>query len=265
MQAYLHSPMGAWALGTLLLSMRIGAVLVVSPLLSQAMIPATARVLLVMSLSIAIAAGLSSGDVVVPETFGHLVSAFLREAAVGVVLGLGVLVAFATFTLAGRFLDVQIGFGIAQVFDPLTKQQVPVLTSLLNLTGVVVFFSSNGHHALLRGIQFSTQALPVGMPRDVVIAAFPLIGDTATLFGLGFSMAAPIVLSLMLVEVALGVISRNLPQINMFVLGIPLKVIVGLLTLALWLPAAGWAFSRIYAKVFGTWEVILFNVRGVGG
>lgn len=74
------------------------------------------------------------------------------------------------------------------------------------------------------------------------------------LFSLGFALAAPVVVCLLLVELALGVVARNLPQMNMFVIGIPLKIVVGLVLLSVWFSGMGDAMSRAYSFVFRSWE-----------
>lgn len=165
--------------------------------------------------------------------------------------------AFAGFALAGRLADIQIGFGVAQVFDPLTRTQLPILSSVIGLFAVVFFFAINGHHALLRGIAFSVERMPVGGGWSAAAAAEPLTRQAAVLFGLGFALAAPVVLSLLLLEFALGVVSRNLPQMNMLVLGIPVKIIGGLLALSVWAAALGAPAGRLYAGIFQAWSAWL--------
>jgi flagellar biosynthetic protein FliR len=165
--------------------------------------------------------------------------------------------AFAGFALAGRLADIQAGFGVAQVFDPLTRTHLPILSSAIGLFAVVFFFAVNGHHALLRGIAFSVERMPVGAGWSASAAAEPLTRQAAVLFGLGFALAGPIVLSLLLLEFALGVVSRNLPQMNMLVLGIPVKIVAGLLALSVWATALAAPAGRLYAGIFQAWTAWL--------
>lgn len=253
-------PGAAWVAGVLLVATRLAALLLMTPVLHAMPLPPTVRLLLVVGVSAVLALPLGAQAAAVANV-AELFDAMLRELAIGATLGLGVLMAFAGFALAGRLLDVQVGFGIAQVFDPVTRSQVPVLTSALGLAGVVLFLLANGHHALLRGVAWSLQRFPVGQPWSLQQAAGPVLQQAAGLFTLGFALAAPVVLSLLLVELALGVLARNLPQANMMMLGIPVKVVVGLLALSLWAGSMGELGSRIQGQLFAGWSALFEGGR----
>ncbi len=240
----------------LLLATRLAALFVMTPILYAMPLPGTVRLLFVVGLAAAIAMPLAGTPVAVQDA-GTLVAALVQEVAIGATLGLGVLMAFAGFAVAGRLIDVQVGFGIAQVFDPLTRTQVPVLSSVFGLVGVLLFFLVNGHHALLRGVAFSIERFPLGQPWSSGATAGPLFAQAAGLFTLGFALAAPVVLCLLLIELALGVVARNLPQINMLVLGIPVKIVAGLLVLSFWAGGMGEVTLRIYRGIYTTWTGLL--------
>jgi flagellar biosynthetic protein FliR len=243
-----------WVLTVLLLSVRIATVLLLTPVLYAAEMPATVRAAIVLGLACVIAMPFARPASVAVADVGALTESVLREAAVGAMLGLGILMAFGGFALAGRMVDVQIGYGIAQVFDPLTRTRAPVLSAVFGLFAAVFFFVADGHHALVRGIAFSVDRFPVGQAFPLAGAAEPLVAQMAALFTLGFALAAPVVLALLLVEFALGVVSRNLPQMNMLVMGIPVKVVVGLLALSVWATAFNAPAGRLYAGIAGTWN-----------
>ncbi|HZN46920.1 MAG TPA: flagellar biosynthetic protein FliR [Ramlibacter sp.] len=254
------SSLGApWVTAVLLLSVRIGALFFMTPLLYAVPVPGAVRVLIVLALASAISLPLAS-TVPTPLDLGVLLAAAAGELALGATLGLGILLAFAGFSLAGRLLDVQIGFGIGQVFDPVTRSQVPILTSVFDLLALMLFFLVNGHHALLRGLAYSVERFPVGRSWSLEGAAAPVLQQVAGLFTLGFALASPVVMCLLLVEFALGVVSRNLPQVNMLALGIPVKIVVGLLALALLAGTLGEASARLYASIFKTWTAIFERI-----
>jgi flagellar biosynthetic protein FliR len=246
-----------WIVTMLLLGARIAALLLMTPLLYAASVPVLVRVLITLGLACVIALPLAGTPAATPLEAGPLLQALLREVVVGATLGLGVLMAFAGFALAGRLVDVQVGFGVAQVFDPLTRGRVPVLSSAFALLAAVFFFAVDGHHALLRGIAYSVERFPVGQGASLALAAAPLAREGAALFALGFALAGPVVLGLLLVDFALGVISRNLPQLNMLLLGVPVKVVAGLLALWAWAGAFGAPAGRLYAEIHRTWAAWL--------
>lgn len=239
-----------------LLSLRLGALLLLTPILPSS-IPGSARVLFVVGLASVLALGLpgvehSAAHLLGP---GDLLEAAAAEVALGGTLALGIFIAFAAISMAGRLIDVQIGFGMAQVIDPATQRQIPILTAAFNQLGVLVFFLVNGHHALLRGIAYTVDRFPPGRPWPVEAAAPMVVKQMAGLFSLGFALAAPVVVCLLLLELAMGVVARNLPQMNMFVIGIPVKIVVGLVLLSVWFSGLGDAMSRIYGFIFRGWEV----------
>lgn len=249
-------PNPGFVLVVFLLSLRLGALLLLTPILYAAALPATVRVLIVVGLAVALALGVPDASAAAGELrgLGPLLAAAAAELALGATLALGIFVAFAAISMAGRLIDVQIGFGMAQVFDPATQRQVPVLSSAFDHVGVLLFFLVNGHHALLRAVAYTIERFPPGRPWAVQALAPMVVKQMAGLFSLGFALAAPVVVCLLLIELAMGVVARNLPQMNMFVIGIPVKIVVGLVLLAVWFAGMGDAMSRIYGFVFRSWE-----------
>lgn len=252
------SALGAqWLTTTLLLSVRIAAVLLLTPLLYAAAMPLTVRVLVVVGAACVMALPFASATPVAVHDVGTLVAAMLREAGIGAVLGLGILMAFGGFALAGRLLDVQVGFGMADVFDPLTRSRAPILSAVFGLFAAVFFFVVDGHHAVLRGIAYSVERFPVGLGWLPSQAADPLARQMGALFALGFALAAPVVLVLLLLDCALAVVSRNLPQMNMIVMGVPVKVLVGLAALTVWAAGLEGPARRLYAGIYQSWATWL--------
>lgn len=256
--ADLASALGTpWVANMLLLSVRVAALLLLTPILYAATMPGLVRLLIALALACVLSLPFAAQPAAAPADVAELVQALLREATVGATLGLGILMAFGGFALAGRLVDVQVGFGLAQVFDPLTRSRVPVLSSAFSLFAAVFFFLVDGHHAVLRGIAYSVERFPVGKPWPLAAAAEPIAREAAALFALGFALAAPVVLSLLLIDFALGAIARNLPQMNMLVLGIPVKIVAGLMALSVWAGAFGAPAGRLYAQIYRTWTAWL--------
>lgn len=248
--------MGGQASVALLLSVRITAVLLLTPLFSAARMPASAKVVLVLGLAFALSMGWApvNWHVISLDITMHQIAS---EFALGVILGLGVAVAFAAFSMAGRVLDVQIGFGLAEVFDPGTSRPTSVLDAAFSRIGLLVFLLVDGHHALLRALAASVERFPVGAPWHFAEPAEAVVRQAGGLFGLAFSLVAPAVFCILLVEVALGVVARNLPQMNMFVVALPVKVIVGLAILGLWFSGIGNVMTRVYASIESGWSQVL--------
>ena len=250
----------AWLVIFFLLTFRIGAVFIAAPMLLGASLPPTIRVLFVFSLSIALAAGLSAGaenaHLLHPllNSAGACIEAAAAEAALGATLGLGVAIAFASFSIAGRLLDIQAGFGVGQVFDPVSNPQAPFLTVAFDQLELIGFFVVGGHRVLLRGLALSLAVFPPGRPWALGATFAPLAAQVAGLFSLGFSLAAPVAFCLLLVDLALGIVARNLPQMNMIAMGIPVKIVVALIALTLWAGGLASVMQRVYGSIFRTWS-----------
>lgn len=243
----------AWAFCVFLISLRIGALFVLSPIWSVASVPAPFRVLLVLALSGLLVTATAAKASVLPSTFGAFMLACVSEVIVGAVLAFGVFSAFAVFSFAGKILDVQTGFGIGNVYDPVTHSQSPMLGAVLNLVAVAMFFAIDGHHMLLRGVAFSIKALPPGatiasLPFDAVVRQFGLM------FVLSLALAAPVMFCLLLTEAGLAVVSRNLPQMNVFIVVVPLKIFVGLAMLAASVTYLGPVVAKVFGSIFTFWE-----------
>lgn len=258
---------GPWLALVLLLSLRLGATFAFSPLLSAAAIPGPVRILLVLGLAgaLSLALGLPALPTALLDQPGVLFAAGMTELALGASLGLGIQLAFGAFSLAGRLLDVQIGFGLVQVFDPLSNVRGSVLTTVFDQLAVLMFFLLNVHHVLLRGLAWSLERFPIAQPWPLGNALAPLLKQVSAMFALGLALAAPVVFCILLVELALGVVAHALPQINMLVLGLGIKIVVGLFALTLWVPEMGGVFARIYESIYGTWNQLLAAAPAVEG
>lgn len=246
----------AWLLAVFLTAVRLGVVLLLSPVLSSLSGLVTVRVFLSLALSVLLVSGLGLRAPAGALALLPLVLAAVAELVTGLVLAFGVFAAFGAFALAGKLLDIQSGFGIGNVYDPVTRAGAPLFATLLNMVGVVVFFGMDGHHALLRGLAFSLQHIPPGsgfhaFDGEAVIRQFGLM------FSLGVALIIPVMLCLLLVETALALVSRVLPQMNVFVVGAPVKIVAALALLAWTLAGLGPVMGRIYGAIFLYWEQVL--------
>jgi flagellar biosynthetic protein FliR len=246
-----------------LVSVRIGALLLLTPILGASNVPAVGRLLVVISLAIALSSfsGMASSiqsTVLTPgiKHPGALLQAMATELALGVTLAAGIHLAFASFAVAGRLIDIQIGFGLAQVLDPESNAQLPILSTIFNQIGILIFFLVNGHHAIMRGIAYSLERFPAGQPWPIEVAYGPLAIQMTGVFSLAFALSAPVVFCMFMTEISLGILARNLPQINMLTLGIPVKIVVGLVVLSLWFGGVGSTMTRVYGEIYRTWNVI---------
>lgn len=247
----------SWATGVLLVSVRLAMLFIATPVFGGIPVPNMAKVILVFGLSAGLAAGLPTLNPANAD-FGWLASVVLHEVIVGAAMASGLFAGFAAFHFGGRLLDFQIGFGIAGLFDIATRNTAPLLGTVFSMAAVLIFFAVDGHLIMLRILQMSFLVLPPGTGiGNLDISA--LIAYFGTCFVFGFALVAPIVLCLLLVDIGVAFMSRTMPQMHVFILALGMKVIVGLLMLAITLPFAGGLIQMIFESIFRNWNQVLGN------
>jgi len=247
-----------WLVVVFLVSMRLGALFVLAPGLGAIQAPGPFRVFLVVALAAALVplVQIPASAHAIAGSPGALLSSALNELVVGALLAFGLFAAFGAFMIAGRAIDVQIGFGVASLLDPVSRTHGPLLGTALNLTGLAVFLAADGHHLLLRGLALSFERVPPGGG----LPGFDL-GAIAAQFGVAFSLglaiAAPVLALLLMIDLGLSVMSRTMPQWNVFFVSMPAKIFAGLAVLALSIPHLGPVMNRLFASVFRFWDQVL--------
>ncbi|SEB03106.1 flagellar biosynthetic protein FliR [Thalassobacillus cyri] len=189
---------------------------------------------------------------------GTYILLLLKEAFVGIMIGLIAYIILAAVQIAGGFIDFQMGFAIANVIDPQTGAQSPLIGQYLYTFALLFLLVVNGHHLMLDGIFYSYELIPMQtwIPiGDSNIAAF-VIQAFNQMFIIAFLMAVPVVGCLFLVDVALGIVARTVPQLNVFVVGLPLKILVALAVLFLSMGI----FMMLIENLF---ETMLATMRGL--
>lgn len=243
-----------WLGAVLLLSIRIGALFVMSPLLSPIAGLTHLRVFWVLGLSVALVSGLNLGISQNISAAGLLLAA-LAELFNGALLAFAVFAAFAAIHMAAQWLDMQMGLGMAAVFDPITRSQSPALVGGFNLLGVIVFLGIGGHHVLLKGVAYSLEQVPLGTA--IVVAPDMLVRHGGLMMSLALLLIAPVFLGLLLIDLGIAVISRMLPQMNVLVFGMPIKIMTGMGLLALSAPMMEHPLGRIFDSIFRFWDLVL--------
>ena len=246
----------AWAMSVYFLFLRLGVLLVLTPIFSSLSGLVTVRVLFTVAISVALVSGLDLRMTAVPASLGPVIASSALELVVGAAMAFGVFAAFGAFSVAGKLLDIQTGFGIGSVFDPVTRAGAPLFATILNLLAVAVFFGMEGHHAFLRGLAFSVQEVPPGSGFSA-FSIEPVVRQFGLMFSLAVALIVPVIFCLFLVEAGLAVVSRVLPQMNVFVVGIPVKIVTGIALLAVTTGYLGPVMGRVYASIFTYWEQVL--------
>ena len=202
----------------------------------------------------------STGNILDVVYYNGIIAYFmliLKEFFVGAIISYIVFFVFNSAYFAGHMTDQQIGYSMANIFDPMTNTQVPITGNLYYFSLCVLFILNRGHHMVISAIFYSYKSLPIG-------EAY-IVGNTGLLYGIinilveffkiGLLFALPIIGVILVMDVALGVLVRAVPKMNVFVVGMPLKVIAGLLALWVIMPL----FSDFYYRVYNFISELLVN------
>jgi len=245
-----------WVTSSLLLWLRLAALFFLTPVFAGFKGPTSVLVILSLALAGLLSAAWQGPHAAPPLTLGGLFMGGLSEVFIGMVMAFGVHAAFAAFGAAGQIVDLQIGFGAGATFDPITRGNAPVFAAALGSLATVTFFAMDAHHALMRGVAFSVAQIPPGtLPR--AMSADAIVRQFGAIFTLAVALIAPVFVVLLLLEAGLAVISRMLPQMNVFFVGMPVKILLGLGVLsatASMLPAV---MGRAFASIFVFWTQVL--------
>ena len=248
----------------LLIFCRVTTFFVIAPLISSRNVPTRFKVGL--ATMVAILVYLSYGTTQTAAFDGEYILLIVREMLIGLLLGYVAYLMIIAIQIAGAVLDIQIGFGMASVFDPTTGAVTPLTGNFKYMIAMLMFLSMNGHHRLLDAIVYSYNWVPIdnelfvkiydGSLMEFLLKAFAMVMVVA------FQMAAPIVVALFLTDVGLGFLAKTAPQFNIFVIGIPIKIIVGLVLMLLLMPSLTYIFDHLFSLMAESMQGFLGTVGG---
>lgn len=249
--------------GFMLVLCRITSFLVVAPVFSTRTIPRTVKIGLgfFISLIVFLNVGISTA---VP-TDGTYILAIFKEILAGLLIGFVAYLFFSIVQTAGSFMDMQMGLGVANIVDPLTGTSAPVLGNLKFMLQILMFLSVNGHHYLVSAIMDSYKWLPLDNTLFSTIAHGSVAQFVSRTFADTFVMAlqisAPLVVSMFLIDLGLALLSRAAPQYQVFVIGIPIKILIGLAILIVLMPTFGTLFQMVFDHMFAALDKLFVILR----
>ena len=251
--------MGMAQLETLLLVLvRVSSMLALLPIFSARQVPRRVRFALGLMLTYVMARLV---PIIAPLDLGHLVLAAVSQAFVGMVFGFVAFLVFTGIQFAGEILDTEVGFAVVNVVNPLTQQNVTILSEFELALASIVYLSVDAHHYLIEGMAGSFSLLPLPY-----VAVQPALGlDVVTFFTrallLVFEIGAPVILSIFVVNIGLSLMARVAPQLNIFAVGLPLQIFVGLVMLIVSMPLLGVVLPQVFAETPRQLDAVLRNMR----
>jgi len=238
-------------LGFMLVLARVSPLFLLAPLFSSKMIPARARGVVAVALALGIAPiAMNAGGEKIPTDVLELGGLVIKEMLVGLGFAFTLAALFAAVQVAGSLLDTLIGFSFGALVEPMTGTNGGVLNQLYALIGVMIFVVIGGDAWVIQGLARSYDAIP--------LSESPAIGSLVEgaqvaysgIFASAIEICAPVLIALIIVDAAFGVVSRVVPQLNIFAVGFPAKVTVGLVLVGASLPfVAGWLGDELQQSV----------------
>ncbi len=230
--------------------LRVGVILFMLPIFSASGLPNNIKVLTVVSISLMLVPLVRQSVQPLPFDPCSMLVIIAGEVIFGIIFSLSMLIVVAAFQFAGELVSFQMGFGFSQVADPQTGVEDTVLSVWAQLFALMIFFSLNGHHIVLRLIVESFRTVPIGG-----FTLNPaLFGKIATLSGMLFvlavKLAAPLIAVLILTQLGLGLIAKFAPQINILATSFPLTIALGVLFLSITVITWGDMATRNFADLF---------------
>jgi len=224
--------------GFFLIFARMGAMVMMLPALGETSVPSRVRLFLALSISIIIYSLVKASVPVMPVSPIALGVLIFCETLVGLMMGLCIRLLVSALHIAGTVIAMQSGLAMAQAFDPSQGSQSSLVATFMTLLGVTLIFVTDLHHLMISAMYKSYSLFPIG--GNIVIGGFAeLVADTVSnSFKLGIQMASPIIVYAIVFNAGLGVISRLVPQLQVFFVAIPINIVMGFVILAVVISAA---------------------------
>ncbi len=234
----------------LLILVRTSGIFIFSPFFSSQNIPNIMKVGLTFGLSLVVSTIVPSSVDLNDSTLFILL---FKELMVGIIIGFISYGFFNAFYVMGQVIDMKIGFGMVNVIDPQNRVQVPLMGNFYYTLSFLMMLGANGHHDIINALKDSYSYIPLGgfiFSENTILL---LVDVLVKSFEIGLKLSMPIVAIVLLTDVLLGIMSKTIPQMNVFVVGMPLKIIVGLMVLSIGIPV-------FFTSINGFFDIILNNI-----
>lgn len=250
--------------GFLLAFGRAAGLFMAAPFFQNKTFPVQIRVLFTFCLALVAAPFVHFKDDLFEVNLWVAMVLMVQEALIGLISGFMMNLTFYAVQLSGFFMDTPIGFGMVNVLDPTSDTNIPILGQVFSLITGLIFLTVNGHHTVIISFVKSFETVPPGMFFIKKEATAVFLQAFAQMFILGFQISIPVVGSIFLADVTLGIMAKLMPQINIFVVGYAIKIVIGLMMLILFMPPCVSLIERSFANsgdTFKMMRMMLENLR----
>jgi len=245
----------------ILVLMRVAGLFLTSPIFSSNTIPAQVKAAWTLLVAFLIFPLVDYSQVDLPALGLPFALAVVRELMVGFTVGMGAYLIFVGIQMAGQLIDIQMGFGLVNVVDPITSTQVSVMGQYYYMVAMVVFLAVDGHHLLIRGLIQTFDVIPLGGAHFTPALMSKMNDLFAQVFFIAFKVGAPVIGALFITNLALGIIARTVPQMNVFIVGMPLSVTVGMVVVAMSMSFFVFVLQDMFHGLYRDMAILIQSMR----
>lgn len=248
----------------ILILVRVTGLFVISPIFGRNNLPTIMKVGLSVTVAFILLPLKVDTFYLSIDNYKVLIFWSMSEFLIGIIIGFIASTYFTAVYLAGTIIDIQMGFGMVNIMDPQTNVQMPLMGGFYNILITLLFLNINGHHKLIQSLIYSYEVLPIGfnIPINQNIINY-MVKIFIEIFVLAFQLSAPILIAIFLGNVVLGILARTMPQMNIFIVGLPFKIIIGIVIILISLQLFPRYSESLFDKMFHSiYELIQIFARG---
>jgi len=225
---------------------RIATILCTVPIFGFAAIPNISKAGLAFLVSLIMFPVIEGGDFKVPIELWPFMFLVFKEIIVGLIIGLSTAFFFVGIQMAGQLIGMDMGFGIVNVLDPISGEQVSIMGQFQYVLALLLFLIIDGHHFFLQAIKATYDVIPIGGVVFSKMISGKIVEMSGRIFIIAMKIGGPALAALFLTSFVMGIIARTVPQMNIFIVGFPLKISVGLLIVGLSMPLFIYVFGKFF-------------------
>ncbi len=229
-----------------LIFVRTSTILVTVPIFGFDAVPVHVKAGLAAMFALLLFPFLDKTGLKIPIEFIPFVIMVMNEIIIGMVIGFTANIIFVGIRFAGEIIGLDMGFGIVNVIDPLSGEQVSIVGQFKYLLALLLFLGINGHHFLIQALKLSFDIVPVASGSFSTVSVNKLISMSGEIFTIAVKVASAALAALFISNFIMGIIARTVPQMNVFIIGFPVKISVGFVMIFVTLPFFLYIFNKIY-------------------
>ena len=251
-----EAQLDAWIAAFMFPLARVLGLIATAPVFNNASLSMRVKLIAGLGVTIAVMPTLPPLPAAAPASCAGL-AILLQQGLIGIALGFAMRVVFAGIDLAGELIGLQMGLGFAVFYDPQNAAQAPIVAELAGLLALLLFLALNGHLMTLALLAESFDALPIGLEPFAAAGWEALLRWTAAIFSIGILLALPLIAALLVANIALGVLTKVAPTLNLFAVGFPVTLMAGFAMLALTMPYFSPALERLFEQGYGAVSAVM--------